>query len=143
MPKKRKIKESPDEDFNLPRKIKEISEGLYYISETDAEILSFAGSEAAAVNKENLLKQTGNKPDAPVEERSFAEFFARLTKIQDWFGEEEKQAAAKFSALQELLEDNLKDLKVFKVGRIEIEIYAVGLDEHGKLTGIKTKAVET
>ena len=142
MPEKKKLTKSEPVD-QLAKQIRQISEGLYYISETDAKIFPFAGTKANAVTKENLLPQTGNKPDAPVEERDFADFFTRLTKIQDWFGDEEKQTAAKFARLKELLEKNLKDLKVFKVGRIEIDIYIVGLDDEGKLTGIKTKAVET
>jgi hypothetical protein len=142
MPRKRKIKFFAKAD-SLPEKIKKATEGLYYISETDAEILPFAGTKAEAVTKENLLPQTGNEISAPVEERNFAEFFARLTKIQDWFGDEEKQTAARFAELQKLLEENLKNLKVFKIGRIEIDVYVVGLDAEGNLTGIKTKAVET
>ena len=39
--------------------------------------------------------------------------------------------------------DLMKDLKVFKVGQIELDIYVVGLDSQGVLTGITTKAVET
>lgn len=142
MPEKKKlIKSKPAE--KLSERIRETSEGLYYISETDAEISPFAGTKADAVTKENLLRQTGNKPDAPVEERDFAAFFTRLTKIEDWFGEEEKHSAAKFARLKELLERNLKGLRVFKVGRIEIDIYVVGLDAQGNLAGIKTQAVET
>lgn len=142
MPKKRR-KKLAAETNSLSEKIRRVCAGLYYISETDAEIFPFEGTPAQAVTKENLLPQIGEKPDAPVEERDFTEFFARLTALQDWFGDEEKQTAAKFSDLKKLLEENLKDLKVFKVGRIEIEIYAVGLDAQGKLAGIKTKAVET
>jgi Nuclease A inhibitor-like protein len=128
---------------NLSGQIEKIARGLYYISETDAEISPFRGTKAVGVTKEILLSQTGNAPDAPVEERNFEDFFKRLTKIEDWFGDEENKSAAKFRKLKELLERNLKDLKVFKVGRIEIDIYVVGLDKEGNLAGIKTKAVET
>lgn len=142
MPKKKKsIKPEPNK--TLAEQIRKASEDLYYISETDAEIFPFAGTKADAVTKENLLSQTASKPDAPVEERDFESFFARLTKIQDWFGDEEKQTAAKFARLKELLESNLKNLKVFKVGLIEIDVYIVGLDSESHLTGVKTKAVET
>jgi hypothetical protein len=142
MPEKKKITKSKA-DESLARQIRKIAEGLYYISETDAEVSPFTGTRADAATKENLLRQTGNKPDAPVEEREFAAFFTRLTKIEDWFGDEEKHSAAKFARLKELLESNLKDLKVFKVGRIEIDVYVVGLDSENRLAGIKTKAVET
>lgn len=128
---------------SLLEKIKTASEGLYYISETDAEILPFTGSKADSVTKEELLKQTNNQADAPVEEREFSEIFARLTKMQDWFGDEEKATAEKFSALKDLLEKNLRDLKVFKIGSIDIDIYFVGLDAENNLMGIQTKAIET
>jgi len=128
---------------NLAEQIKNASEGLWYISETDAEIFPFTGSKADAVTKENLLAQIGKPPDTPVEERGFDEILARFIKIQDWFGDEEKATAAKFAALKSLLEKNLTNLKVFKVGRIELDIYFVGLDKEGNLAGIQTKAVET
>jgi len=128
---------------NSARQIKETAQGLYYISETDAEILPFIGGEVKAVTKEEILSQTKSGTNLPVEERDFADFFTRLTEIQDWFGDEEKETAQKFVRLKELLEKNLKDLKVFKIGRIQLDIYVVGLDAESKLVGIKTKAVET
>ena len=147
MPRRKKKKMIPIAEKpqvkSFVEKIKELSEGLYYISETDAEILPFEGNIAETVTKEELLRQTNNEPNAPVEERIFTEIFARLTKTEDWFGDEEKATSEKFLALQEFLEENLKDLKVFKIGRIQIDIYFVGLDESGKLMGIQTKAVET
>jgi len=131
------------DENNLADKLKKAAEGLSYMSETDAEISPFAGGKAEVVTKEEVLTQTKNAIDSPVEERGFAEFFARLTEIQDWFGEEEKETAQKFLNLKELLEKNLKDLKVFKIGKVQLDVYVVGLDAEGKLTGFKTKAVET
>lgn len=144
---KRKIKRKTMEDkpaqISLPKMIEKAAKGLYYISETDAEILPFVGVEAKAVAKEEILKQTQNKPDAPIEERSFDEVFQRLTAMQDWFGDEEKATAESYAKLRDLLLKNLKDLKVFKIGSIEIDVYFVGLDDERVLTGIKTKAIET
>ncbi len=134
--------EKTPEDL-LFEEIGKAAEGLFYMSETDAEILPFSGKKAAEVSKEEILNQTQNSPDTNVEEKKFAEFFERLTKIQDWFGEEETANARKFAALKDLLERNLRDLKVFKIGLIELDVYAVGIDSENILKGIKTKAVET
>jgi len=131
------------DESSLKEKIKKASVGLYYISETDAEISPFVGSQTEAVTKEEILSQTKSTSDEPVEEKNFDELFARLTEIQDWFGDEEKQMAQKFADLRDLLKNNLRDLKVFKIGKIELNVYVVGLDAENKLTGIKTKAVET
>lgn len=140
---RRKKKMSKPENNQFVEQAQKLSEGLYYISETDAPISAFAGEKAQAVNAGEILRQTKSAMDAPVEERVFAEIFARLTKIQDWFGDEEKETAAKFGKLKEFLEKNLKDLKVFKVGTIQIKIYFVGLDAESRLMGIQTEAVET
>lgn len=128
---------------NLIRQIGEVAAGLYYISETDAEIVPFAGERSASLSRETILFQTRSAPDSPVEERDFKDFFARLTEIQDWYGDEETETARKFLLLKELLEKNLRDLKVFKIGEIQIDIYVVGLDAKNNLLGIKTRAVET
>ncbi len=142
----KKVSEQQNKDSGekeLKKQIKKASEGLYYISETDAEILPFFGKQSQTVTKEEIIRQTERAADTPVEERNFGEFFARLTEVQDWFGDEEKATAQKFAELKNLLERNLRDLKVFKVGKIQLDVYAVGINAENNLLGIKTKAVET
>ena len=140
---KQTSKETDSGSKQFAEQIKRLSEGLYYISETDAPILPFTGNKAEAVTKDEILRQTQSTAGTAVEERNFAETFARLTQIQDWFGDEEKESAAKFDKLKSFLEQNLKDLKMFKIGTVQIKIYFVGLNADGNLTGIRTEAVET
>lgn len=128
---------------NLAKQIEAAAENLSYMSETDAEIELFRGKTMPTLDKARLLAQIGGKTDSPVEEKDFADFFARLTEIQDWYGDEEKEATRKFARLREVLQANLRELKVFKVGKVDLDIYAVGLDENDVLLGIVTKAVET
>ncbi len=118
-------------------------EGLTYISETDAAVVPFAGAAVSDLNRVTILRQTGSNRDENVEEVDFEEFFSRLTAIKDWHGEREKTRARKFLDLQELIEENLSELKVFKIGKIRLNIYAIGRDREGRLMGVRTKAVET
>lgn len=113
------------------------------MSETDAEILPFVGARAESVTAAAVLNQTETDKNSPIEEKDFSEFFAPLVAVEDWFGDEEKATVQKFEALKSLLEKNLRDLKFFKVGKVQIDIYIVGLDEQSILTGVQTKAVET
>lgn len=141
-----KVSEQQNKDSGedkLKEQIKVAVEGLYFMSETDSEIVPFFGTQAKSVTKEEILIQTKNSMNAPVEERNFTDFFSRLTEIQDWFGDEEKATAQKFAELKKLLESNLRDLKVFKIGKIQLDVYAVGIDAENNLLGIQTKAVET
>lgn len=141
--KKKKFTESAINKNELATEIEKIVVGLYYLSETDAEIVLFCGNKAESVTVEEILEQTDNAAETAVEERDFNEFFARLTIIQDWFGDEETKNANRFAELKKLLEDNLRDIRVFKIGKINLDIYVVGLNAESNLMGIKTKAVET
>jgi hypothetical protein len=131
----------PAADFFLY--LKKATDGLVYLSETDSEVLPFIGGKYETDNLETLLKQINPASELRIKEINFENFFENLITIQDWFGLEEKETAEKFLKLKKLLEENLKNLKVFQIGEIEIEIYVVGLDKDNNLLGIKTEAVET
>jgi hypothetical protein len=148
--KKSSEKISPDKKEKntdeLISELKTASENLFYISETDAPFEPFVwktDAPFAEIKAEDVLKLAGQKPDAKVSEKTLDEFFKQPTEIQDWFGDEEKEQVEKFKKLKELLANRLKSAKVFKIGEIQIDIYAVGIDSEGNLTGVKTKAVET
>lgn len=127
----------------LKASLSEASQGLIYISETDAGIETFEGGPAGEVTAGNLLAQVGAAADSAVEERGFEEIFARLTRVHEGEGEEQAATAGRFGALKQVMEQNLRDLKVFKIGRIQVDIYMVGIDGEGNLSGVKTRAVET
>ena len=113
------------------------------MSETDAAIEPFEGGPAEAATAENLLAQIGAAGDAQVGERGFEEIFARLTRVYEGGSEEQAAKAGRFAVLKALMEANLTDLKVFKIGRVNVDIYMVGIDGEGNLSGVKTQAVET
>jgi hypothetical protein len=122
----------------LLAEIEKSTDGLTYISETDAAV------EPIYVDRdevEKFLDSIGK--DEKSETLDPAVFFDRLTTNKDWFGPNEIARAKKFAQLEEILRSNLHDLKVIRVGHIRIDIYVVGSDADGNLAGIKTKAVET
>ncbi|CAN5662563.1 nuclease A inhibitor family protein [soil metagenome] len=139
--RKKKVRQDLPEEKSFIEQIVETVKDVYYISETDSELFPFVGERAEDVSAEIILKQLGRND--PVEERNFEDLFKRLTEIQEWFGDEETRTANRFSELKEILMKNLRSLKVFKIGRIEIDIYIVGLDADNILKGVWTKAVET
>jgi len=139
--RRKKTKMILPEENSFSDQIKIIVKNLYYISESDSEIFPFIGEKCESVSGDELLRQL--KRNDPVEERDFEDFFKRLTEMQEWFGDEETTTANKFLELKELLLKNLKDMKIFKVGKIQVEIYIVGLNSESVLAGVWTKAVET
>jgi hypothetical protein len=140
--RKKKVNKK-EKNIQLLKEIKKASKNLFYISETDAEISAFDGGKSEEISADIILERTESEKNAKVEERDFGGFFERLTKIQDWFEEEEIENANRFAYLRDLLKNNLRDLKVYKVGEIQIKIYVAGLDAEDDLFGIQTEAVET
>ncbi len=147
MAKKRKkmnvAEEKIDKENELGKKLEELTKELYYTSETDEKIVPYLGDRVESITTEEVSKANSSPNDTPVTETGVTELFESLTAIQDWYGEEEKATAGKFAELAELLKNNLRELKLYKVGKIEIDIYIIGLNDENCIQGIKTKAVET
>lgn len=114
-------------------------EGLIYISETDAPIIPFVqGVEGDGAAGYSSVTGTAN-----VSEVNFDKFFDGLTSEREWFGEAEKNTAKRFGELKKVLEETLRDIRVFKVGEIRLDVYVIGIDGKGNLAGVQTVAVET
>lgn len=137
------FRENEQDPDSLTQRLERACEGLILVSETDAPVRTFVGGPVGEVTSQTILEQTGSSPNEPVDERDFDEFFGRLTAMREWYGDEEKTRAKKFLELYSLLKEFLRDRKVFRIGRTRLDIYAVGLDEEGRLTGVSTYAVET
>ena len=141
--KQKNFQENDNFSNDLLQRIETACECLIYTSETDAPVTAFRGSAVAEVTGQIILQQTGGKADAAIREAAFEAFFEQLTAIKNWFGEAETAKAKKFIELKKLLEENLRSLKVYRVGTVQIDIYIAGIDGEGMLAGVKTKAVET
>ncbi len=134
-------KESPKEP--LYETIKKACQNLFYISETDAEVEFFFGGKIEILTEQTILAALGKNVTTEIEETEAQYFFERLTKTKEWNSETQLNNARGFTNLFKLLSDDLGELRVFKIGRVKIDIYIVGIDENGMLIGVKTKAVET
>jgi hypothetical protein len=131
------------QDIALATRLGALVRDLIYVSETTSPIEVFSGSEAGEVSADEISRQTGRHASDPIKEISPDEFFGRLTQMKDWYRQREIERAEGYMELKVSLETNLTDLRVFTIGRIQIDIYVVGLDQYGRLMGIRTKAVET
>jgi hypothetical protein len=129
-------------DSQILEALKEATHGLTFMSESDYPFEVFDWGQAEPT-PEFLRGLDGSAADAPVETRTAAEFFRPATSEPDWKGTEELAVAKKFQALLRLLEGNLSNLKVFRVGTINIPVYVAGRSADGSWLGISTRVVET
>ncbi len=128
---------------DLKTQLKKTMRGLQYPSETDARLQVFVWREEAPFTPEALLASAGLDPATPVETTDLETFMQPVTTPHDWDGPVEQKQERRFTALRTLLEANLSDIKVYRVGKINIDVYVVGKTTDGTYAGIKTEVVET
>ena len=114
-------------DATLIEELKKASAGLLVMSESDYpfEIIRWDGS--TEVNAEFLHSLTNEPAESRVEEISVEQFLAN----------------GRFEHLERFLREHLTDLKVYKVGKINIPVYIVGKSPEGSWLGLSTRVVQT
>lgn len=112
-----------------------LSSGLIYISETDSELTVVRSREKVEpLTERNFLLSLGLDPATEIETLDLHQVFANpINHYRD---------GARWRALQNYLDANLKDVKVFKIGSIRRDVFAVGLKD-GYAIGVHFVSVET
>jgi Nuclease A inhibitor-like protein len=123
--------------------LKQISEGLLMMSESEEGFEVFTWEVTGAITSEMVLQQTNHCPDTLVEIVTVDDFFRVATTPEDWHGDEEKEMVTRFQALVQTIKSNLINATVYRLGRIEIDVYIVGQTLSGNIAGLSTKVVET
>ncbi len=133
------------ENLSFKNEIKDACKDLLFISETDEPLVYI---EFADITTEDQLKIKlmifENKSDTvKLKTETLGVFFKNAITVQPWFEKEEKETVKKFLNLKKVLEKNLKAIKVFKMGKVEQNVFILGKNSIGTFAGLKTKVVET
>ena len=137
------MKKNSKEKKNIPPIAEELTKlcrSLLYISEIDSKVLPFF---AIGEFPETFLIDQRTSKEAKIETGSADDFFEKTTRERDWHKAEDKKRVDGFRKLKDFMKANLRDLSLYKIGRIRIDIYVIGIDADGNTAGIQTKAVET
>jgi hypothetical protein len=133
-------------DPKLREELERASAGLVYSSESDRPFeffsVKYPGKRGSPDGSE-FARLVGALPEARVQIRSIDEFFARHTTTSDPYDSESQHIRPRYEELVRVLSRRLRDVKAYRIGRIEIACYVVGLDGDGNLAGLKTVAIET
>jgi hypothetical protein len=121
--------------------VEKLTEGLLYMSESDAPLKYFELGEEAArqwppQTAELFLEMIGEEPNIPMQDSPPEKFFEELLG-----GNEEREDQVE--ALRKTIMTELENVRLYRVGEIEIEIYLLGKDGSGKVCGLQTLSVET
>lgn len=118
---------------------------LWWTSETDApfEVIVWPQAFEQGFSVPELLKLTGLETELPIQEIPFEQFFFPALQVQDWYGEEEKADVSRFQLLKALIESHLTEIKVFRMGEIQLDLFILGKTEGNDWIALATQAVET
>ena len=125
------------------QKIKYASEGLFYISESDYPFELVHMKTASTLLEQELLLISNKGMDAKVEQVTVEHFFRNMVKVYSEASPEEKEIAAKYQQLQTILQQELGDVNVYRVGEIWVDAFIIGKLPDGSYGGLRTKVVET
>jgi hypothetical protein len=86
--------------------------------------------------------------DQLIEERTPDNFFPTIDDLAGYYGTDNNDpkvvaVSKRYRKLEALLNKRLQDVKVFRVGKIEIRCYIAGLAKHSSIAGLVTTAIET
>jgi hypothetical protein len=123
----------------------EATSGLLFPSESDAALTpyTFAGPAGTEPTPEALLEAERLPSDTLVEQITLADLLDPFAEAADDASDEDKAEAERYRALSDLLAKKLTDLRVYRVGRVDIDVYILGKAPSGAWLGLKTHVVET
>jgi hypothetical protein len=120
--------------------------GVFYPSESDEKIrvIDWQADNPAPFDTILFRRYIGVTPDVRVEVLQWEKFFDSILFEKELWTDFEKQRAAKFLIIKDLVIENLENLEFIRAGnQVEFEAYLIGQDIEGKWKGLKTLIIET
>lgn len=123
--------------------IKNAADGLQYLSESDYpfEVVELLSSSQPV--EQQLLNLLHQPPTTAIEKQTLSYCFRNMTATTGDAPALQQQTAARFTNLQTVLEEKLKNVTVYRIGHIQVEIFIIGQLQDGTYAGLRTKAIET
>ncbi|HEV2860341.1 MAG TPA: nuclease A inhibitor family protein [Pyrinomonadaceae bacterium] len=121
------------------------AEGLSYMSETDSalEPVRVVPEGGGEPSERQLRRLADNADDARVEVIDTGRFFGNAVAEDSWKSEPEIADARRFKNLVRVMERELSDLRVYRVGEVRIRAYVLGKSPSGSWLGLSALLVET
>lgn len=130
-------------DEQILSELARAASGLLYMSESDYpfEPIRLEGTDEP--NPERLRELAGMGADARVETRGLEEFFGGVAAELPPGGGAGVARPASFENLVRTIKEHLTDVKVYKVGEVNIPVLILGRSGSGSWLGLSTRVVET
>lgn len=131
---------------DIVKSLEKASEGLLFMSESDYPFTGqlFKGQGSSGITEQKMIDLTDAPEDTKIETVDLDCFFENVANEQEWHSPEQKEEVAKYQNLIKLLKENLNDVKVYRIGEVEIKAFIIGTTKDGKdIAGLSTIQIET
>ena len=119
-------------------------EGLWFMSESDYPFETVRLDMTDEPGPESLRELAGAEGNVSVEMRQVEEFFREGAAVRvTGEGPNKTAGPASFADVVRVLKENLADIRVYRVGEINIPVYVIGRSGSGTWMGLQTRVVET
>ena len=121
----------------------ELITGLLFVSESDAPLRVIQLAASRDLDASTLLRALSKPVTTPVSEQPLSALFDRTVQDQPWHSPAERATVERYRALVDFLSHSLVNARVFRLGHIEVEAYALGETSDGEWLGVATTLIET
>ena len=121
-------------------RLQQATTDLVWTSESDYPFEVVTWSKDTELNPTALFELPA---DTAIETITLQDFFTPALATEDWYGKEELVTVDRYQKLVDAIDATLSDVRVFRIGEIEITVYIVGRTFDRELVGLRTQVVET
>jgi glucose dehydrogenase len=123
--------------------LEKATSGLLWYSESEYPLEVIYCQNIDNLTYTNFLQNSNHPTETKIVTTEFDNFFATVTKEQEWHNETEKAETKRYQNLVNLLSNNLHNLQVYLIGEIEIDVYILGKTTNQAIVGLSTKIIAT
>lgn len=133
------------ETTEVRERLESAADGLLFISETESpfEYEELPHGASVALTPDSVREALGEPEATPVEETSLDRFLSGHIERADPEDPVAQENVGRFQALKEALTDSLSDVKVFRVGEVQVRYHVLGRTPDGRVAGLAASALET
>ena len=128
-------------DHKLIQELETATEDLFWFSESEYPFKVFYWHNAD-FGIDALLQRYNYPPETKIVVKDWQSFFANAIEEKDWYNETEIAETKRYQNLVNLITQNLKTIRVYLLGEVEIDVYILGETESA-IVGLITKAIAT
>ncbi len=130
-------------DEQILEEIGRAARGLFRMSESDYAVEPFSLGAGRAPDHATMRRAAGAGEDAGVTTAEPETFFRPAAFVERSGDAFRPASEARVDGLSRALLGNLSEVKVYRVGEVNIPVYVLGRSAGGNWLGVSTRVVET